>query len=383
MAPRAVRSSMSLRTLRSFAVIAHRWLSLAAAAFWLVQAATGVFAVFHWEIDDATVAGESKPLDLAALERRAADLVAAVPGRRIDSIWTSAGVADRFDIHLVGVPPERDRVVRVDGAGTVLRSREDGERLADGGLVESLILVHQKLLAGDTGKRIVGASGLLLLSNLFLGVFVAWPRSGPWRRAWLPARTSAGPARLYSWHRALGLWLALPAACLVAAGVLLAFETSTERLVRPAPVDPPISTMPAGEVPPVGMAQAARSALDRYPGAALSGIGFPTADDAWWAIRLRQSGELRRAYGKTRVYVSAVDGAIGADFDALASPPGRRFVDSLFAFHTGEMGGRTGRIGALAIGLWLLSMCALGIRLWWTRRRPRRDSTRAAGRSGT
>ncbi len=383
MAPRAVRSSMSLRTLRSFAVIAHRWLSLAAAAFWLVQAATGVFAVFHWEIDDATVAGESKPLDLAALERRAADLVAAVPGRRIDSIWTSAGVADRFDIHLVGVPPERDRVVRVDGAGTVLRSREDGERLADGGLVESLILVHQKLLAGDTGKRIVGASGLLLLSNLFLGVFVAWPRSGPWRRALAPCaheRGTGAPVLVASRARTLaGAPRRLPGR-----------RRSAPRLrdVHGAPgatgAGRSADLDDAGRRGAAGRHGAGRAQRSRP----LSGSG---------ALRHRLSHRRRRLVGDPAPAIRGAAARLRQDARLCQRrgrrdrrrlrrprvPPGRRFVDSLFAFHTGEMGGRTGRIGALAIGLWLLSMCALGIRLWWTRRRPRRDSTRAAGRSGT
>ena len=301
-----------------------------------------------------------------------------LPGRRIDSIWTSAGAADRFDIFLVATPPDRDRVVRVDGDGNVLRTRGADERFAHGGLVESLVRLHQTLLAGETGRTIVGVSGLLLLSNLVLGALVAWPRAGTWRRALRPAAAGAGAAKLYSWHRALGLWALLPAACLATAGVFLAFEEGTERLIHPAPVDPPSLTMPAGELPRVGLAEAVRSALARYPGAALSGIGFPSAETAWWAIRLRQPGELRRAYGKTRVYVSAVDGAVGADFDALASGAGRRFVDSLFAFHTGEMGGMPGRIAVLAIGLWLLTMGTLGIRLWWARRSPHRDPSRAA-----
>ena len=358
--------------LRSALVVGHRWLSLAAATFWLLQAATGLFAVFHWELDDATVAGEPRALDLEALERRAAELAAGAPGRRIDAIWSSAGVADRFDIFLVATPPDRDRVVRVDGAGSVLRTRLAGERIAHGGLVDSLVLLHQSLLAGDTGRTIVGVSGCLLLSNLLLGALLAWPRAGTWRRALRPVATGAGAAKLYSWHRALGLWAMLPAACLVTAGVLLAFEDGTDRLVHPAPVDPPALAMPAGDQPSTGMAEAGRRALARYPGAALSGIGFPSPDSAWWAIRLRQPGELRRAYGKTRVYVSALDGAIGADFDALAAPPARRFVDSLFAFHTGEMGGLAGRLAVLGIGLWLLTMNVLGIRLWWARRHARR-----------
>lgn len=363
-------------TRRAGLIRAHRWASLVAALLWSVQAATGIFAVFHWEIDDATVAGEARTLDLEALERQARALAA--PGRdlSVDSIWSTAGAANRFDIFLAAAPPAPGLVVRVDGAGTVLRRRADGERWADGGWVETLVVLHQSLLAGDVGRWIVGGSGLFLLANLVAGALLAWPRAGQWRRALRPVGVAPGAARRYAWHRALGLWALLPAVCLVGAGVLLALEAATERLVGPAAVDPPALALPAGTEPRIGMAAAARVAFARYPGASLSGIGFPTAESAWWAVRLRQPGELRRAYGKTRVYVSAVDGTTVVAFDALTAPAGRRFVDALFSFHTGEMGGPPGRLAAAGIGLWLVAMNVLGLGLWSARRRLRRGRTK-------
>lgn len=363
---------------RAGLIRAHRWASLVAALLWSVQALTGIFAVFHWEIDDATVAGEERALDLEAIERRAMALAAPGQGLAVDSIWTSAGAANRFDIFLDAQPPVKGQVVRVDGTGNILRVRTDGERWTNGGWVETLVVLHQSLLAGDGGKWIVGGSGLLLLANLVAGAILAWPRAGQWRRALLPKAAPAGAPRLYAWHRALGLWALLPAACLVAGGVLLAFEATTERIVAPTSVDPPELLLPAGTAPRVGMAESVRTALARYPGAVVSGIGFPSAESAWWAVRLRQPGELRRAYGKTRVYVSALDGSVGADFDALAAPPARRFIDSLFSFHTGEIAGRPGRLAAFTVGVWLLTMTLLGCWLWWARRRLRKLPARRA-----
>lgn len=358
--------------LRSSLVLAHRWASLVAALLWMVQATTGIFAVFHWEIDDATVDGAERGLDLDAIAARAAALTPPESGLSVDSIWSTAGARNRFDIFLVGEPPVAGRVVRVDGAGRVLRTRRDGELLAAGGWVDTLVVLHQSLHAGNRGKWILGLSGLLLLANILLGAILAWPRSGQWRRTLRPAATAPGAARRYAWHRALGLWAMVPAACLVVAGVLLAFEGATERLVGPASVEPPPLAQPVGVAPQPGMAAAVRIALARYPEAALSGVGFPSADSAWWAVRLRQPGELRRAYGKTRVYVNAADGASVVDYDALAAPFGRRFVDSLFSFHTGEMGGLAGRLLAVGVGLWLAAMNLLGLLLWSARRRPRR-----------
>jgi uncharacterized iron-regulated membrane protein len=350
---------------RKAIVSAHRWVSLVALSFWVVQALTGMFCVFHWEIEDAFVPGEHRPTDFRAMER---NLGRIAPRSDVGSIWTSAGAPDRYDVYL------SDRSVRIDGQGNPLRVREDGERWSNGGWASTLVVLHQSLLSGAWGRYIVGTSGLLLFSNLLLGIAAAWPRRGQWGRAVRPSSAGGRVAVVYSWHRALGLWLALPALFLVAAGVLLAFESITPRVLNVAEETAP--PQPAASSLNVGLARAAEIALARYPGSVISGIGFPTLDKPLWKFTIRQPEEMRRAYGKTQLFVSAVDGRIVADFDALKGPPNRRFVNSLFAFHTGEMGGMPGRILVLTIGAWLLTMIVLGAMLWWRRRRTARASAR-------
>jgi len=276
-------------------------------------------------------------------------------------MWTTAGAPDRYDVFADG------RVIRIDGAGNVLRIRRDDEKIADGGWVDTLVVLHQSLLAGDRGRWIIGASGLLLLTNLMLGLIAAWPRRGQWKRALKPLMARSRVATLYSWHRALGLWLAVLGLCVVGAGVLLAFEDATERLLHPAPVEP--AAQPSAAAMPIGMAKATESALARYRGAVVSGIGFPSPENAMWTITLKQRGELQRAYGNTRVFVSAIDGRIVADFDARTASPARRFLNDLFAFHTGQIVGLPGRIAVSVTGIWLVAMVVLGLTLWWTRRR--------------
>jgi uncharacterized iron-regulated membrane protein len=336
-------------------VAVHRWLSLLVLAFWILQALTGIFAVFHWEIDDATIAGAHRPTDFAAIERRVAPLQ---PG----SIWTSAGAPDRYDVNL------SDRVLRIDGEGNVLRERLDAERWADGGWVSTLVVLHQSLLSGDRGRAIVGTSGILLLTNIILGLTVAWPRRGQWRAALLPRKTASRVATLFSWHRAVGLWFAVPAFILISAGVLLAFEHWTEERLGVRGLEAP----PQSGARRVGMADAVGRALNRYPGAVVSGIGFPSEETGIWKLTIRQSEENRRAYGKTRVWVSAVDGAIVAEHDALRATLARSLYDHLFALHTGEILGLGGRIVVVASGVWLLTTIVLGAGLFLARKTSRR-----------
>lgn len=339
-------------TLRRGVIRLHRWLGLAVAALWIVQAATGVMIVFHWEIDDAITRGAHRPTDLHSIEQRITPLSP-------HSMWSTAGARDRFDVFVDG------GVVRIDGSGNVLRKRLDSEKFANGGIVDTLVVLHQSLLAGDRGRWITGSSGAILLSNIILGIVAAWPRRGQWMRALRPVRGGARVAHRYSWHRAAGLWIAIPAMCVVTAGVLLAFDDQIEHLLRVEQSSP----APISGTARIGLAQAVAIALARYPGAVLSGVSFPTKENAMWVLTIKQRGELQRAYGKSRVFVSAVDGHIAGTYDALSTPPRQRFLDHLFSFHTGEMAGLFGRLLVLATGAGLLLVAYYGITLWWVRRR--------------
>jgi len=346
----------------------HRWLGIGAAIFWLCQAVTGLVLVFHWEIDDALLLGPRTAPDWVAIEVVTETLAPLGSENSISSIWTSASGSNRFDIYLNR--PQGSSTIRIDGDGTILREQADGERITNGGWISTLVAFHHNFLAGDLGGWIVGLSGILLISNLALGIVQAWPRLGSWRRTLLPRRTGAKTVHRYAWHRAVGIWGAASALFSIGAGTLLAFETGTAQLVGAAPIETP-AAQPDGSGP-VGMAAATRAALTAFPGSQVSGIEFPSAGDAIYQIRLLQRDEPRRAYGKTRVYVNAADGRILKTYDATTAPLNQRFMDSLFAFHTGEFGGFLGRVAVFAIGLWLIIMIMLGLFLWLARRSPRR-----------
>lgn len=348
----------------------HRWAGLAAAAFWGIQALTGVLIVFHWEIEDAMIAGAHRVTDLDAIERRALDLAPPGSGKTIGSIWTTGGAPDRYDIHIRADDPALARSVRIDGGGSVLRDSDVDRGAAKGGWVGTLVTIHHDLMGGETGRRILGISGLLLLTNILAGVAVAWPRRGQWLRSLRPPRSGAPAVRYYGWHRALGLWVALPATAMIGAGVLLSFDGAVDAAVAPPAIEAS-AVSPAGAAT-VGLASATRTALTSFPEARLAAIYPPDGDRPVWRIRVTQPDEARRAYGATTVFVSAVNGQVVGRFDAVQAPPRRAFVDGLFPLHTGEMGGLAGRIAVAAIGLWLITMVVVGLALWVTRRRMRR-----------
>jgi uncharacterized iron-regulated membrane protein len=345
----------------------HRWVSLCVAALWLFQALTGMFIAFHWQIGNALLPGAAKPIDIAAIDRTVRALTPEGSGKQIGSIWTSADGSDRFDLYLDDSRSGESRTIRVNGGGDILRDRPDSAQFEQGAWIGTIVLLHHNLLAGDTGSWIIGLSGILLITNIIGGLILAWPRRGTIRAVLLPRRSGAPVARFYAWHRALGLWAAPPALILVLAGTLMVFSGGLTSVL-----DAPgreIANQPWRGTPAIGMPAAVKTAQDLYPTAALSGISYPTPDNAAWRVRLSQPGEPARTYGNTTVFVDANDGKVIGNFDAMNPPPSRGFIDSLFPLHTGDMFGVIGRIGAIAIALWLSTMTILGVLLWARRKR--------------
>ena len=93
----------------------HRWISLSVATLWVLQALSGIFLVFHWELDDALVAGPARPLDLEHFSRRLDVLESSAPERSIASIWATAGTPDRFEITVDDARTGDSTILRVDG----------------------------------------------------------------------------------------------------------------------------------------------------------------------------------------------------------------------------------------------------------------------------
>jgi uncharacterized iron-regulated membrane protein len=345
----------------------HRWISLTVATVWLLQAVTGTLSVFRWEIDDWTVAGEHVPVDFEAVGARV-DSLAASPNTSVSSVWTSGTNAGRFDIHYSR--NDSDRVMRVDGQGRVLRDRSEGNLAAQGAIWDTITTIHTSLKLGDTGEWLIGISGLLLLSNIVLGLKLAWPKRGTWRKTLLAKPAGGSAARLYGWHRKVGLWFAIPALFTVSAGASMVFSDGLEHVLG-AELAEPVVPAPTPGPRDIGFANAVAAALRAYPAASFSGVSLPDAGEARYRIRLRNPGEVPRKWGTTVVSIGSTDGRVLATYDAAAPRAGRAVTDTLYALHTGQIGWVFGRLIVLAIGLCLLTLIGLGVPLWWKRRASR------------
>lgn len=346
----------------------HRVVSLAFVVFWIIQALSGAFLVFHREIDDLANSGPTRQLDPDALGERLERLKEAHSGAVVTSVFLTSRLGSHYDATVEDENIGTTEIIRLNGSGDVLLQRQLDAPVLEGGLYRAANRLHRTLLAGEVGAWIVGISGFLLLTNLLLGLKLAWPAARQWKKTLLPKRARSKAANLYGLHRALGLWAAPLALVTVACGVLLAFERGTETLVGAAQVRPPKITEPAAAAP-VGPSVAIQAALERYPEADFSGMILPFGSRQVYQVHLRQEGEPPQTHGATRVYVSANTGRVIGIYDPAEASPGNQFMAFLFPLHTGQIGGIAGRLVVLSLGIWLLTMIALGLSLWWARRK--------------
>ncbi|MFV3128928.1 PepSY-associated TM helix domain-containing protein [Niveispirillum sp. KHB5.9] len=344
-------------TPRGWFVRLHRWLGLGAALFWLIQAVTGTLLSFHFELDDALISTDSRPTDMAAVEKR---LEALGPG--VVWIWTTAGLPDRYVVNYTDADGVA-RKARIDGGGDVLRDRPSDEYT----FFELIRGIHIDLLAGRVGHWIMVVTGLLLVTNLIFGLVVAWPRGGTWRRALTPLKTAHPVARSYSLHKAVGLWVVIPALLLAGTGSLILFEHEIGDLVGAEDIQLPPNP-PQG--PGVGLAAAVQAGVAAIPGSRFVGTTVPSDADASYYLWVRAPGELYRGgYGGSLVIVNANDAGIRGAWPVTQAPAAKSFVASFYPLHTGEAAGTAGRILALLTGMGLTYVLVYGLLLWWRRTR--------------
>jgi uncharacterized iron-regulated membrane protein len=369
----ATGSAATAHSMKRTVRLVHKYLSLGLLVLWLLQAVTGVLLVFHWELDDLGVAGPRVALNPYKLDTALERFKQEHPGQTVNAIYTSGGLPGRLDVVIDNPGGGRD-VMRVDGEGRVLRERPWNHDFGHIGFFQIATYLHQTLFLHATGNWIMAISGVLLLSNICLGLYQAWPRRGHWRRTLWPfgATTPAWPvAALYQWHRALGLALALPALVLIVPGIVRALDdplSLSDRFeaARPPPVV--IADSPPSDVHPPALSRVLTTASTLYPGSQLAGIEYPDLRAPWYAVRLTQFNDVRRYFGTTIVYISSRDGTVLKNYDSTLMPLGVRIWDAVYALHTGEIAGVAGRCLVLLVGLLLLVLMGFGLSMYLLRR---------------
>lgn len=345
----------------------HKYLGLSLGIFWLLQALSGITLVYHRTIDDQLLGATGNPINLDVVDQTIQRL-----GQNKDSkiiqYFVSGGVEGQVDLLTVNQDGKRG-ILRIDGAsGAILRSSSFDHTPSDLPLFRFLLLFHKELLAGEWGHWLIGVSGLILFTSIVLGLKIAWPQKNRWRDLLLPKTATTQAAKYYAWHRALGFWLAPFGLIMAFTGALMVWAPTPWYFFSP-PQDSIQPLLPEEEV--ISSAQAVTAARSIFQDAQLAIVSLPESLHPWYIIRLRQSGELRRVFGTTQVYIDARNGKALSINDALSAPLKTKFIAALWPIHNGEWGSWLTQLITMATGLWLTIIIFLGFRLYWLRYRMR------------
>jgi uncharacterized iron-regulated membrane protein len=344
----------------------HKWLGIAAAAFLLVQALTGIALVFGPElarvIDPSGMISKPGAADAAPSVLIAA-AEAQYPQYRISRLVYPATADGTYLVHLT------------DEHGTiryVSLDRHDARVLREGSIwhfpLIALFNVHDQWLAGRPGMALVMVTGFSLVIMAISGFIFWWPRRSI--RKSLAVRWDSKPRLLLrQLHRTIGV-LAFPLLLLQAATGLT--------IVIPMVTDQPAKqwNMRESFAPRVELAVALAS--PRYPGHAIRDVRVVSPD----RINVFFKAPERNSRAVHRVTVDTRRRRVAAVLDASAD---RAIWVVTYPLHTGEFLGLAGRVLLLFVGLALAGQAGAGAVMWVQARQTKARSAkeRTSKRAGS
>lgn len=362
----------------------HLWLGLVLGGLFAVLSLTGSALVFYVEID-------------AALHPQAQRAAAAPPGWN-SPVWDRAlatgrsrwrdpagkwsfevvdGAADSLPARYYpasghGHHDAREMIWFSPDGGRVLRAEPWG-----GYLMTWLYELHMHLLAGETGRQVVGWSGFAILLLLVSGVAVWWPR-GSWRKAFAFKRGAVPSRRLRDIHKLSGVWSAGLLIVLVGTGALLALPDVKTKLLSGTIGTPDALPMPRSGTSggrQIRVREAVIAAHRALPDGRLAFIDVPPPGEAPFRLRMQVPGDPHRRFPNSFVFVDQHSGKVLAVEDVRRGNRATAVSKWIRVLHDGSVGGAATRLLAVLLGLVPPLLFVTGI-LHWTRRSAARRRSR-------
>lgn len=363
--------------MRRFISWLHRYVGLAAVAVLVMSGITGALITFDGEIDRAT-----HP-ELRRVEPRPA-------GAGADTLAASARQAwSRDPVRMLVFPEAPGDAVEVWYRGSGMRAYLDpydghvlGLRDTHDSLMGILVDLHTNLLAGETGRAVIGWFGLAAVLLVVLGIWLWWPRRARWRQA-LTVKWEAGAARVWlDVHKVAGVVTGVFLVVIAATGAALALpNVVTEPLLvaltgAGAKQAAPVSSSRAG--PSASLDTMVRRAGAAFPEGRVTRLMLPASPKGVVTVRMRLPGEIHQL-GRTFVHFDRYDGTLLRADNVLESNLATRINAWFYPLHTGVYGGTATRVLNVLFGLSLALVSLSGGWMWI---RNRIAKKRAAARQG-
>ncbi len=250
-------------------------------------------------------------------------------------------------------------------------------------LMSTLFHIHRYLVAGETGKTVIGVTGVALLLLSLTGIVLWWPRmTASAIKGALSVRHGGNWPRFnFQLHRAGGFFAAPVLLVLAVSGVYFNMPQWVLPVVGAVATLAPnekAANRSARDAAPIAPLDAMAAAQAHFPQARVSRVALPAKPGQPYEIRLRQPDEVRAGDGATRVSVDAGDGKVLRAVDPLRAPAGDRFLSWMFPLHTGEAFGVAGRTFISLFGIVPLMFFVTGLVIWIKLHKPKKRKARAA-----
>jgi uncharacterized iron-regulated membrane protein len=359
----------------------HLWLGLSLGLLLALLCLTGAALVFYLEIDaalnpaiQAEAAGPAPAWDSPLWDEVLATARREFPDPHgewsLEVNGESGAIPARFypSQQQHGHHAERSMVWFSADGTQVLRSQLWGDYL-----MSWIYELHMHLLAGETGRLVVGWGGLATLLLLITGLIAWWPR-GSWSKALSFKRNALLLRRLRDLHKHGGVWSFPLLILLVFTGVLLALPDVKQQVfsatIGPVEVVPePQSAQSSGVQIPVNQALAAAHAA--LPDARLTFIDVPGTGAAPFRIRVQVAADPHRRFPGSFVFVDQYSGRVLAVHDIAQGNAATGISTWIRPIHDGSIAGLGTRILAIVVGLVPTFLFVTGI-YYWLQRRARR-----------
>lgn len=340
----------------------HQWAGLTGALFLIVIAVSGSALVFENEIDRALnpsvsyVTPAGQPLALEALLAR---FQAAYPREQVGGVRIAEKPDQAYEFSL----RSRQSAMIDPYTGRVLGLRDREKSFA-----RWVHLLHTRFVAGPIGEQVAGWLTVVMLGLALSGLVLWWPRKIVTLRL-----TSSGRRTNFDLHNVLGFYSSLVILAITLSGVLIAFEGTTDPLVKKLndTADPPApqSTAVAG-AKRITLDEAVAIAEKALPGAFASNLNVPAGPKAAYRI-LKKFPEDRTPAGRSRVYVDQFSGVVLLVDNTRTAPLGTRILNLKRSVHTGDIFGAPTQALYFLVSAGIALQTITGVLIWWGTRRRR------------
>lgn len=235
----------------------------------------------------------------------------------------------------------------------------------------SVFSLHRWLLAGDTGKLIVGISTSFFLFILLTGIILWWPQNKKILKQRLTMKWNAGWKRLnHDWHIVLGFYTAIFLFAFAFTGLAWSFQwfndaiywvTSSENK-RP---EPPKSLVQEG-VTPVSADMVYKQATALLPGGEYYTISFPQETDASYSVTVMPADAIHER-ATHQLFFDQYSGTQNGKLLYQERSLGQRVRTTFYPVHVGSIAGLPGRIIAFICCLAGFTFPITGVILWINR----------------